>query len=88
MPVIFLDDVVISEDNNGFSVEDFVEYVNDRPGHDYRYSMDSSKIRNELGWTPKIKFGEGLENTISWYLKNKKWWKDIPQDVLIPNWQK
>jgi len=68
--------------------EDFVEYVNDRPGHDFRYSMDSSKIRNELGWTPKIKFGEGLENTISWYLKNKKWWKDIPQDVLIPNWQK
>ena len=68
--------------------EDFVEYVNDRPGHDFRYSMDSSKIRNELGWTPKIKFDEGLENTISWYLKNKKWWKDIPQDVLIPNWQK
>jgi dTDP-glucose 4,6-dehydratase len=68
--------------------EDFVEYVNDRPGHDFRYSMDSSKIRNELGWIPKIGFNEGLENTINWYLENKEWRDNISQDTLTPGWQK
>jgi len=68
--------------------EDMIEYVKDRPGHDFRYSMDSSKIRNELGWSPKIGFDEGLGNTINWYLKNKEWWKNISQDTLVPNWQK
>ena len=65
---------------------DFVEYVKDRPGHDFRYSMDSSKIRKELGWSPKINFDVGLEKTINWYLKNEVWWKNISNDMLVPNW--
>jgi dTDP-glucose 4,6-dehydratase len=68
--------------------EDMIEYVKDRPGHDFRYSMNSSKIRKELGWSPKIEFDEGLENTIKWYLENEKWWEGISQKSLVPNWQK
>jgi dTDP-glucose 4,6-dehydratase len=68
--------------------EEMIEYVNDRPGHDFRYSMNSSKIRKELGWSPKISFEKGLENTINWYLENEKWWKNISQESLVPEWQK
>lgn len=52
------------------------EHVNDRPGHDLRYAIDSSKLRNELGWRPKYtNFREGLKATIEWYKQNKDWWK-------------
>lgn len=47
-----------------------IEYVKDRPGHDFRYAIDSSKIEKSLGWRPKFEFKEGLEQTIEWYLKN------------------
>ena len=50
--------------------EDLIEFVEDRPGHDFRYSMDSTKISNELGWKPKSNFKDGLEKTIRWYLDN------------------
>ena len=53
------------------------ELTEDRPGHDFRYSLDSSKIRNELDWSPKVSFEEGLQTTIEWYLKNQEWWKGI-----------
>jgi len=66
--------------------ENMVEYVKDRPGHDFRYSMDSTKIRKELHWSPKIKFDEGLKNTINWYLENEQWWKNISQDKIVSNW--
>lgn len=49
----------------------------DRPGHDYRYSLNSSKIRSELGWKPQVDFESGLKSTVDWYLQNKDWWKDI-----------
>lgn len=68
--------------------ENMIEYVKDRPGHDFRYSMNSSKIKNELGWSPKIGFDEGLKDTIKWYLENKEWWENISQDTLVPSWQK
>ena len=67
--------------------EDMIEYLKDRPGHDFRYSMDSSKIKNELGWSPKIRFEQGLEDTINWYLQNEEWWKGISLETLRPNWQ-
>lgn len=52
------------------------QHVNDRPGHDLRYAIDSSKIRNELGWQPKYTdFREGLAQTINWYKDNEAWWK-------------
>lgn len=53
--------------------ESLITFVTDRPGHDRRYSIDSSKIRSELGWKPLVGFEEGLKKTISWYLENKEW---------------
>ena len=62
--------------------EDLMEFVEDRPGHDFRYSMDSSKIRSELGWKNKVKFDDGLKKTVNWYLSNNDWWKNIVKDSL------
>ncbi len=50
-----------------------IQYVTDRPGHDLRYAIDASKIKNELGWQPSISFEDGLEKTIQWYLDNDEW---------------
>ena len=60
--------------------EDMIEYVDDRPGHDKRYSIDCSKIENNLGWKPKYKFDDALKETVSWYVKNESWW-----ELLIDN---
>lgn len=57
--------------------ESLIEYVKDRPGHDRRYAIDSSKIQNELGWMPGYKFEEAIAQTISWYKNNEVWWKAI-----------
>jgi len=57
--------------------EDSIEYVKDRLGHDRRYAIDFSKIKNELGWEPKVSFEDGLKKTISWYKDNESWWKNI-----------
>ncbi len=57
--------------------ESLIEYVKDRLGHDRRYAIDSSKIQNELGWSPKFDFENAIENTIDWYLQNKNWWEKI-----------
>lgn len=62
--------------------EDLIEFVEDRPGHDFRYSMNSSKIRNELNWNIKVNFDEGLKKTIDWYFSNRKWWEDIVKESL------
>ena len=59
-----------------------MEFVEDRPGHDFRYSMDSSKIRNELGWREHVDFDEGLEKTIKWFVQNKKWWENLDKKIL------
>jgi dTDP-glucose 4,6-dehydratase len=58
---------------------DLVAFVADRPGHDKRYAMDPSKIERELGWSPRIDFAEGLEDTVRWYLDNRNWWGSIRQ---------
>jgi len=54
-----------------------VRHVKDRPGHDRRYAIDSSKIRTELGWWPEMPFQEGMADTIDWYLRNEPWWQKI-----------
>jgi len=54
-----------------------VRHVTDRPGHDRRYSLDTSRIRRELGWQPKVGLVEGLASTVDWYGKNRSWWGDI-----------
>ena len=54
-----------------------ITYVTDRPGHDARYAIDSSKLKNELGWEPSLQFEEGIEKTVQWYLENEAWLDDI-----------
>ena len=58
---------------NGKPHEDLITFVADRPGHDLRYAIDSSKIERELGWKPSVTFEEGLEITVRWYLENRAW---------------
>jgi dTDP-glucose 4,6-dehydratase len=55
----------------------FVTYVEDRKGHDRRYSLDDTKIRAELGYAPRLGFDEGLADTIEWYRKNEDWWRPL-----------
>ena len=55
--------------------EDMIQFVEDRKGHDYRYAIDPTKIKNELGWEPKTKFDAGIVKTIDWYLENPNWLK-------------
>ncbi|KXG76282.1 dTDP-glucose 4,6-dehydratase [Thermotalea metallivorans] len=57
--------------------ETLIKYVKDRPGHDRRYAIDSSKIQKELGWKPQYTFEAGIEKTIGWYLDHKVWWEKI-----------
>lgn len=61
---------------NGAS-EKLITYVKDRPGHDMRYAIDSSKLQKELGWSPIPEFAEGLEKTVDWYLSNSKWLENV-----------
>ena len=68
---IELTKLIISKLNKG---EDSIEFVKDRLGHDFRYSVDDSKIRRDLGYFPKVNFEDGLNKTIDWYLENKSWW--------------
>ena len=60
-----------------------IKFVKDRPGHDFRYALDNKKIYKELKWKPKIKFETGLKETINWYLKNKKFLKNISSKNYI-----
>ena len=61
--------------------ESLITYVEDRPGHDYRYSLDITKIK-ELDWQPKYTFEEGMERTIQWYVENEWWWREIKERSL------
>jgi len=62
--------------------QDLIKSVEDRPGHDFRYSLDSSKIRSELNWSENTNFDDGLKKTVDWYLSNPAWWQNISQDIL------
>ncbi len=57
--------------------EDLIEYVKDRPGHDRRYAINSTKIKRELNWEAENSFENAIQDTINWYIKNEKWWKEI-----------
>ncbi len=63
--------------------ESLITYVEDRPGHDTRYSLDSTKTRDELGWKPKFGFEASLESTVKWYLENEHWWSPFATEVIL-----
>ncbi len=67
----------IKPNNNGRSYKEQIIFVKDRPGHDFRYAMDITKINKELNWHPKESFITGIGKTIKWYLYNEKWWLEI-----------
>jgi dTDP-glucose 4,6-dehydratase len=57
--------------------EKLIEFVTDRPGHDARYAIDATKIKSELGWTPRHDFESGLRQTVRWFLDNRRWWERV-----------
>lgn len=63
--------------------KDLIYFVEDRPGHDLRYGIDSSKIRTELGWKPRHTLEDNLETTVRWYLDNKEWWQELATDEML-----
>jgi len=72
-----LDDIITAKPNNISSFADLITYVTDRPGHDLRYAIDASKIKDELGWVPQETFESGIRKTVEWYLTNKDWWQRV-----------
>ena len=70
-----LDDLM--NNKGGRPLRSLITFVKDRPGHDLRYAMDTTKIKNELGWSPEESFDSGLRKTIQWYLDNREWVKRV-----------
>ena len=62
---------------------DLIHFVEDRPGHDVRYSLNSHRIRDKLEWKPRFEFDDALHSTIDWYLANESWWKPLLDDKLL-----
>ncbi|MEA3080746.1 MAG: dTDP-glucose 4,6-dehydratase [Sphingomonadales bacterium] len=63
--------------SDGLSYAEQIHFVPDRPGHDRRYAIDASKIREQLGWEPQVTFEEGIGRTVAWYLERRDWWEPI-----------
>ena len=71
--------------------EKYIKFVKDRPGHDYRYALDNSKIERELKWRPSVRIDEGLEKTVRWYKDNEWWWKPLKERLSAESkgfWEK
>ena len=62
--------------------DELIEFVEDRPGHDFRYSMNSDKLRKHMNWKPNVNFDEGLEKTINWYTSNSEWHKNFSENIF------
>ena len=70
----------IAPRRGGASYRDLISFVKDRPGHDYRYAIDCSKIEREFGWRPSESFETGIGKTVAWYLENEWWWRPLAQE--------
>ena len=68
--------------------EELITYVTDRKGHDLRYAIDPTKIKNELGWEPATMFDDGIVKTVDWYLENRNWWEDIIKGEYMDYYEK
>jgi len=73
-----LDEVSPSED--GVRYEERISFVPDRPGHDYRYAIDTSETERRLGWSPETQFEDGLAQTVKWYVDNVSWWRPLAKN--------
>ena len=67
---------------------DLIAYVEDRKGHDMRYAIDSSRLKDELGWEPSLQFEEGLEKTVRWYLDNGQWMDNVTSGAYAEYYDK
>ena len=67
--------------NSGKSYNQMISFVKDRPGHDFRYAINTTKIKKDLNWEPKETFDSGLIKTIKWYLENENWWKKTQKNI-------
>ena len=72
-----LEELVPEKASGVHKYRDLIAFVKDRPGHDARYAIDSSKIQNDLGWVPEETFDSGLRKTVQWYLDNSEWWERV-----------
>ena len=70
-----LDELNCQKPNDAGNYIDLVRFTDDRPGHDFRYALDASKIVNELGWRPSYSFECGLRKTVSWFIEHRDWWE-------------
>ncbi|MFH1712184.1 MAG: dTDP-glucose 4,6-dehydratase [Patescibacteria group bacterium] len=68
--------------------ENMLQFINDRPGQDRRYSIDYTKINNELGWEPSMTFEEGIRDMVGWYRRNEAWWRPIKESSGYRRWYK
>jgi dTDP-glucose 4,6-dehydratase len=65
-----------------------IVYVKDRPGHDMRYAIDPTKIKNDLGWYPETDFDTGLQKTVDWYLSHRDWWEHVKSGAYADYYEK
>jgi dTDP-glucose 4,6-dehydratase len=69
----------MAPERRSVSRRNLITFVDDRPGHDERYGMDTSKIVRDLGWRPRESFDTGLRKTVEWYVTNPGWWEALRQ---------
>ena len=72
--------------DNGVSYSNQIKFVKDRPGHDFRYALNSNKIKKKLKWKPKINLNQGISKTVDWYIKNQKYFKKLNEKNFSHRW--
>lgn len=77
MLCVLLEELATDKPSGVIFYRDLITFVEDRPGHDVRYAIDTSKIQRELGWRPQETFASGLRKTVRWFLQNKSWWQKM-----------